>query len=472
MATETNKDSDLHPQARFYCGLDVHKHQLSVAVYGKDDSNAECLRESLFNTTKASLETFWQFADKFQPSGFVMEATGIYHHIIAQFLEQKQQQASYPFEICIVNPADVAGIPGRAKCDRLDAATLAKHYAAGLLRSGKGIIPVLEDLKALFRMGYRLEQDRTALKNRIKKTLDRAGFRPAHLDLNYEWVNAFLYEYTRFTGTLKSFINMALNEGVLVEKHYSKILKALPELEPFYALILSGAQKALIRQDLFDLDLKTSRQTLLNVEIERTITERVVLRDLASNLASIPGISPRSAVWLLAEVGNIQKFPSVREFLAYCGCVPRTVSSAGKVYFAHISRHSNKFTREIFYHASLTNCHVTKSASKLKQYATRIYQRKRERPKVAYCTIMSKIARIAYAIMRENKPFEEQLDKTATSSVRPQSNADLTVLDRKEIRRAKRALLRIRELKGVDNVVEGIEQLIGSLEEILTKKLR
>ncbi len=35
------------------------------------------------------------------------------------------------------------------------------------------------------------------------------------------------------------------------------IQKHLPQFEPFYSLSLTSAQKALVRQDLFDLDLKT-----------------------------------------------------------------------------------------------------------------------------------------------------------------------------------------------------------------------
>ncbi|MHA1688278.1 MAG: transposase, partial [Promethearchaeota archaeon] len=38
-------------------------------------------------------------------------------------------------------------------------------------------------------------------------------------------------------------------------------------------------------------------------------------------------------------------FKTRETFSACCGCCPRVVSSAGKVYSAHVSRHSNKFLR-------------------------------------------------------------------------------------------------------------------------------
>jgi len=93
-------------------------------------------------------------------------------------------------------------VPGRQKHDRIDAETIARLYASGVLKSGTLIVPALEDLKAIFRAAARLEVDRTALKNRVKKTLDRAGIRPAGLNMNAEWARAFLYYVTDCPGTV------------------------------------------------------------------------------------------------------------------------------------------------------------------------------------------------------------------------------------------------------------------------------
>jgi len=170
----------------FFCGLDVHKHELAVAIYSKDDSQSEFLKTNVFSVDSAGLERFWNSAKKYRPCGFVMEATGIYHHVIFNFLKSKRTGIHWPFKITVVNPADAAGLPGRQKFDKIDAENLVRYLAMGLLKNGKPIIQVFEDLKAIFRMASKLERDRTALKNRIKKTLDRAGIRPRKLDLNNE----------------------------------------------------------------------------------------------------------------------------------------------------------------------------------------------------------------------------------------------------------------------------------------------
>lgn len=49
---------------------------------------------------------------------------------------------------------------------------------------GQPIIEVIEDLKVIFRMVLKIERNRTALRNCIKKTLDRADIRPKGFDLN------------------------------------------------------------------------------------------------------------------------------------------------------------------------------------------------------------------------------------------------------------------------------------------------
>ena len=60
----------------FYCGLDVHKYELAVAIYCKDDSQSELLHANIFGVDTKGLDDFWSFVKKFKPDGFAMEATG------------------------------------------------------------------------------------------------------------------------------------------------------------------------------------------------------------------------------------------------------------------------------------------------------------------------------------------------------------------------------------------------------------
>lgn len=468
MATTTFKELDLITPTSFYCGLDVHKHQLAVAVYGKDDSNTEILKYNVYSTDTQGLKQFWKFISPYNPKGFVMEATGIYHHTIALFLRQQIDTNNLDAEIYIVNPADASGIPNRQKTDRVDAEQLAKYYAYGLFKNGKPLIPVLEDLKALFRMNARLEVDRTALKNRIKKTLDRAGFRIQSFDLNKEWTNEFLFAFVHQTQTVDVFIANILKDHT-ESKFKNQLMTHIDSFKPYLDISLSSAQRILILQDLYDLDLKTTRQTLIRVEIEKALQSRLVLRDMAYNLSTIPGISNYSAVWILAELGGIARFHTIRQFLSYCGLVPRIVSSADKIYSAHLNRHSNKYLRGIFYQAAIVVSNVVKKESDLKRYADRMKWLKQNRVKVAYCTTAAKIAHICFGILHSNTPFKEN-NKNVNNSTSTTSNKRYSIVELKELKRAKRVLQRIRNLNGMESIEPDIEGLVCSLEEILAKK--
>jgi len=62
-------------KSSFYCGMDVHKHELTVAIYSEDESKTEFLKTNVFQVNSQGLEQLWNFVKKYQPDGFVMEAT-------------------------------------------------------------------------------------------------------------------------------------------------------------------------------------------------------------------------------------------------------------------------------------------------------------------------------------------------------------------------------------------------------------
>jgi transposase len=455
----------------FFCGLDVHKYELAAAVYSRDDSQSDFLKTDVFSTDSVGLKKFWHFVKKFQPYGFVMEATGIYHHLIFRFLQNMRTKVHWPFKIVVVNPADASGIPGRQKFDRIDAENLARYLSMGLFKNGKPIIEVLEDLKAIFRTAARIEKDRTALKNRIKKTLDRVGIRPRGLNLNHEWVREFLHHFIDQKSSLGECLNEINAEKHILKGHRNKILKNLKKFIPYFEFSLTSAQKAIIKQDLVELDFKTARKSLLAIEVDQMLLDRPGLRRRAHILASIPGISPFSAVWILSEIGNIQEFPSKQQLLAYCGCCPRVVSSAGKVYSAHISRHSNSYLRTIFYNAAVVICNLVKKDSVLKEYARKVKRRKAQYSmKLVYCIVAAKIVKIMFAILRDNVAFEPDHGRALFKQDRTLNYNIFTISDRKLIRHARNSLKRVNEVQNLGLLGEQSIRLAEQLESVLQRK--
>lgn len=373
-----------------------------------------------------------------------MEATGVYHHVVYRFLVRRRARADWAFRIVVVNPAHASGIPNRQKNDKIDAENLARYLAMGLLKNGKPVIEIIEDLKAIFRMALRIEKDRTALKNRIKKTLDRAGIRPKGMDLNLEWVREFLHHFLESSLNLGQVIAQVKMDEEILKSHRNKLFKNINRFAPYFDFTLSPAQRSMIRQDLVALDFKTARKRLLAVEIDQIILERPALRQHAFHLSTIPGISPFSAVWILAEIGSIRQFPSVRQFLAYCGCSPRIVSSAGKVYSAHISRHSNAYLRTIFYNAAVVLCNFEKNQSTLKEYATQVIKRKRAASMtLVYCVVAAKIARIVHSLLKQSTLFDPGHGQNLRKVKRGDGESQFSLTSKTLIRKARNSLRRV-----------------------------
>ena len=445
-----NVDWRTHP---FFCGLDVHKYELAVTICSAEYRDAKIVSRSIFPVNSEGLERFWNYVKKYQPAGFAMEATGIFHHVIHKFLMHKLTTVIWHAEIIVTNPSDANSLPGRPKDDKIDSESLAKYLAKGMLRNGKPIIEAQEDLKAIFRMILRIEKDRTALKNRIIKTLDRAGIRPKSVDLNKNWICRFIYYFTQFQGTLGAFLEEILTDGHPLEPQRNIIKKNIGRFLPFSPIWLTNVQRTLIRQDLIELDFKTGRKDTLTIEIGQIIEQYPVLRHHASNLASIPGLSKIKAVWILAEIGNIKQYPTPRKFAAYCGCCPRIVSSAGKVYSAHIMRHSNKYLRTIFYNAAIVVCNLLKQDSDLKRYATRTVKRKgRVAFKLAVCNVATKLTKIAYAILRDGNPFDPEHVQNHLGPSKKEKEQVFTLVDKKIIRHARNVLRRVSQMEKVQDL--------------------
>jgi transposase len=447
----------------FVCGIDVHKHEMTVALYSASNRNLEFNRALNFDTTNESLTKFWNYIKKYKPLGFVCEATGIYHHTLVNFLRNQQNQASWSYEVTIVNPADAAAIPGKPKNDKVDAIRLAKYYWHGLLKHGHHYQKTFDKLKSLFRYLNKLEKEKTQLKNRIKKELDREGFRPRQLNLNNEWILALLEDYCSFPGEFIQFIE---NLKKSPPKYYSLLIKHISNFEPYFNCFLSDTCKILTKQNLFEIKLKMARETLMNIEIEKTIADTTVLRHHAHNLSTIPGLSKISALWFLVEIGNISRFPNVRSFLSYAGVSPSIKSSAGKVYSAHINRQSNKYLRTLLYNAAVVVCNITKKKSGLKIYAERIKRRKAGRSTLIYCTVASKIARIAYSILKNNTEFMPDLGINAKNH-NLDLNCTYSILEQKKIKRAKRYLKSVAEFNQLSALHVNIQRLILDMENLL-----
>src|SRR6266513_2422164 len=97
---------------------------------------------------------------------------------------------------------------------------------------------------------------------------------------------------------------------------------------------LLAAEEHPLRQLALKNDLAMIRHfdhQILQVEEElQRQTKQVSSREYAL-LQTVPGIGETLGLTLLYEIGEIERFPTVKDFLSYCRLVKGTVASAGKI---------------------------------------------------------------------------------------------------------------------------------------------
>jgi len=151
------------------CGLDVHQKTVvaSVRILGP---TGEVTRETrTFGTTTRELEALAAWLRPFQITHIAMEATGVLWKPVWHVLEPEWQ-------LLLVNPLHLKRVPGR-KSDVQDAEWIAQLLQCGLLR-GSFVPPVaIRELRDLTRTRTTMEDEVTAVVNRIHKVLEDANIK-------------------------------------------------------------------------------------------------------------------------------------------------------------------------------------------------------------------------------------------------------------------------------------------------------
>lgn len=152
-------------------GIDIAKHTFDIATLqanGKHRTKAK-----LANDLKG-FEVLLQWLSKHaEPQAWVvMEATGIYHEALAEWLYERD------YQICVLNPAQIAFYARsqlqRVKTDKVDAKLIADyaHRHQEELRAWKPELPSIKRLKALTHRLKDLQELEQMEQNRLDVTSD------------------------------------------------------------------------------------------------------------------------------------------------------------------------------------------------------------------------------------------------------------------------------------------------------------
>jgi transposase len=124
----------------------------------------------------------------------------------------------------------------------------------------------------------------------------------------------------------------------------------------------------------------------------------------AQRLQTIPGIGPITASALVAALPDIAAFRSGRDLSAWLGLTPRPHSTGGKERLGRISRMGNRYLRRLLYLGAIAQVSARRRGEAGEDWLWQILSRKK--PRQAAIALANRMARTAYALMRDRTEFQ------------------------------------------------------------------
>lgn len=306
-------------------------------------------RRFRFTNTQESWEKFAASLD--QQTRVVLEATSNAFWIYDIL-------SGHAGNVVVANPLQLRAIAqARVKTDNLDADILAQLLAADFIP--EAWVPPKEDreLRTLLHHRVRLAKHRTQLKNKVHAALMRNGLTPPCTDLFGKRGHLFL----------------------------SKV--QLPGVEQ---IVLRSCLTLLAGMD----------QEIATLEAE--IYHRAQQRPEVQLLLTIPGVNVLSAMTILAEVGDISRFPSAKKLTSYAGLVPRVHQSGNTRYTGNITKEGRSVLRWILVQMSHR---AVQSQGALRSTYLRLKEKKGA--KVAVVAVARKLLSLIWVVLTKKVEYRD-----------------------------------------------------------------
>jgi transposase len=217
-------------------------------------------------------------------------------------------------ECIVVNAADVPSSDKerKRKDDKRDASKLSRELADGSLKAIYVPCVEMEQARSLVRQRYRLVQDQTRCKNRIKHMLMFNGIR--------------------------------LNRDK--ERWSNQYVKALEEVQCDSVALREALNLAIEQYKQIRLILKQAEQAIGNMAIQSPFAQ------VQQYLQSIRGIGLINGMVIQTEIQDVRRFKTLDQLCDYAGFVPDISSSDQKMIVKGVTYRCNEFLRKAIIESS------------------------------------------------------------------------------------------------------------------------
>ena len=294
------------------CGLDVHKRVVVACLISPDADGAPTKEIRTFTTMTDDLLALSAWLTAAGCTHVAMESTGVYWKPVYNLLEGG-------FALLLVNARHVKAVPGR-KTDAKDCEWLADLLRHGLLQASFVPDRPQRELRELTRYRTSLVRERTAVANRLQKTLEGANIKLAAVA-------------TDILGKSGRDILVALVDGQtdaadLAQLARGRLREKLPELERALVGRVEAHQRFMLAEQLAHIDFLDASIDRVSAEVAERVRPDA---DAIERLDAIPGIGRHVAEALVAEIGtDMERFPTAHHLASWAGMCPGNHESAGK----------------------------------------------------------------------------------------------------------------------------------------------
>ena len=304
-----------------YVGLDVHKETIAVAVADADGGEVRFVGE-IAHTPEAIAKLVRQLKKGARRISWCYEAGPCGYGV--------HRQLSAAGEHCqVVAPSLIPKKAGdRVKTDRRDALSLARLHRAGELTA----VWVPDQAQEALRDLTRAREDMKHLQRQSRQRL-----------------SAFLLRHARrFSGKSK-----------WTQVHY-RWLETVKFEQPVQQIVLQEYIDA-----VRDCGMRVRG---LDEQLER-VTRESVFWPVIEALMALRGINLLSATTIVAEIGDLHRFASAPQLMAYLGLVPSEHSSGPKQTRASITKTGNGHVRRLLIEGAWTYRHPARKSALLQRRA-------------------------------------------------------------------------------------------------------
>jgi transposase len=400
-------------------GLDVHKKMVVACVCISTESGLPRKQTRTFSTMTADLLALSAWLTECGVTHVAMESTGEFWKPLYQLLEGS-------FTVLVVNAQHIKAVPGR-KTDVRDAEWIAELLRHGLLR-GSFIPPQPQrDLRDLTRQRTNLVADRATVVKRLQKVLEWSNIKLASVVSDVLGLSARAMLEAIIGGEQDATQLANLAKGRLRSKH-TDLVRALSGT-------VRDHHRFLLAQHLASIDFLEEQIAAFDAEIVNRMTPAVAppsvrpdaSAPLVSNAATatdehpenaaapvswqeavalwdeIPGIGPRIAEQLVAEIGtDMSRFPSAAHLASWAKLCPGNHESAGKRLSGKTGQ-GNRWLRSALVQAA-------HAAVKVKDSYLGVFYRRlvsRHGVKKAIVAVAHKLLIIAYTLLTKRAHYQD-----------------------------------------------------------------